>query len=123
MIDNTRSYRIAFSVALAVAALLGGCATPRPPPAVIERAPPPSASQVPASPAPLPGREPEPAPAPATYTVKRGDTLYQIALDHGLDYRELAGWNNIENVNVIHVGQLLLLGPPFPSRACGSANR
>ena len=39
------------------------------------------------------------------YTVKRGDTLYQIALDHGLDYRELAAWNNIENVNVIRVGQ------------------
>ena len=35
--------------------------------------------------------EPE-APGP-TYTVKRGDTLYQIALDNGLDYRELAAWN------------------------------
>ena len=28
----------------------------------------------------------------------------QIALDHGLDYRELAAWNNIENINVIRVG-------------------
>ena len=46
---------------------------------------------------------------PQSYTVKRGDTLYQIALDHGLDYRELAAWNNLDNVNVIRVGQVLRL--------------
>jgi lipoprotein NlpD len=44
--------------------------------------------------------------------VKRGDTLYQIALDSGLDYRELAAWNNLENVNVIRVGQVLRLTAP-----------
>ena len=49
---------------------------------------------------------------PATYTVKRGDTLYQIALDTGFDYRELAAWNNIENVNLIRVGQVLRLTAP-----------
>ncbi|HTQ01820.1 MAG TPA: peptidoglycan DD-metalloendopeptidase family protein [Casimicrobiaceae bacterium] len=47
-----------------------------------------------------------------TYTVKRGDTLYQIALDAGLDYRELAAWNSIENVNIIRVGQVLRLTAP-----------
>ncbi|MGE5088744.1 MAG: LysM peptidoglycan-binding domain-containing protein, partial [Candidatus Levyibacteriota bacterium] len=47
-----------------------------------------------------------------TYTVKRGDTLYQIALDNGLDYRELAAWNNIDNVNRIYVGQVLRLAAP-----------
>jgi len=56
-------------------------------------------------------RPPEPPPVP-TYTVKRGDTLYQIALDNGLDYRELAAWNNIENVNLIRVGQVLRLLAP-----------
>jgi lipoprotein NlpD len=118
MIDSTRSYRIALSATLAVAALLAGCATPRPRPPVIEPAPPAATSgQVSPPPAALPGREPEAAPGPATYTVKRGDTLYQVALDHGLDYRELAAWNNIENVNVIHVGQVLLLGPPGGSPA------
>jgi len=55
--------------------------------------------------------------APATdsrrlYTVKRGDTLIAIALDHGLDYRELAAWNNIENPDRILVGQQLRLDPP-----------
>jgi lipoprotein NlpD len=46
------------------------------------------------------------------YTVKRGETLAQIALDHGLDYREVAAWNNIENPNLIRVGQVLALSPP-----------
>jgi lipoprotein NlpD len=109
MIDRIRSHRISFTAALAAAALLAGCMTTRPPP-IGERPLPPAAAAPAPPPAALPGREPEPA--PPTYQVKRGDTLYQIALDHGLDYRELAAWNNIENVNVIHVGQLLLLGPP-----------
>ena len=47
-----------------------------------------------------------------TYTVKRGDTLHGIALDQGLDYRDLAAWNNIENINVIRVGQVLRVVPP-----------
>ena len=44
--------------------------------------------------------------------MKRGDTLHQIALDYGLDYRELAAWNNIENANLIRVGQVLRLPRP-----------
>ena len=47
----------------------------------------------------------------------RGDTLHQIALDNGLDYRELAAWNNLENPNVIRVGQVLRLAPPGESAA------
>jgi lipoprotein NlpD len=46
---------------------------------------------------------------PGAYTVKKGDTLYAIALDHGLDYKELAELNGIENPNVIRVGQVLKL--------------
>ena len=100
-------------VTLAIAGFLAGCMT-RPPAPVVERLPFPPAGQgaeAPRTAAGLPGREAE-APPPQTYTVKRGDTLHQIALDHGLDYRELAAWNNIENVNVIRVGQVLVLGPP-----------
>lgn len=120
MIDRARSQPHLFAVALAIAGLLAGCASKAPSPA-FERAPlPPSSTQGQPAPAALPGHEPEP-PAPATYVVKRGDTLYQIALDHGLDYRELAAWNNIENVNVIRVGQTLLLGPPGGVGAAPSA--
>ena len=38
---------------------------------------------------------PQPDPRPEFYTVKKGDTLYTIALDHGLDYKELATLNSI----------------------------
>jgi lipoprotein NlpD len=47
-----------------------------------------------------------------TYTVKRGDTLAQIALDNGLDYREVAAWNNLDNPHLIRVGQVLRLTAP-----------
>jgi lipoprotein NlpD len=51
------------------------------------------------------------------YTVKRGDTLYSIALDHGLDYRELVAWNNIDNPNRILVGQSLRVRAPGAAAA------
>jgi len=44
--------------------------------------------------------------------VRKGDTLYGIALDHGLDYRELAAWNEIADPNVIRVDQKLRLRAP-----------
>lgn len=47
-----------------------------------------------------------------TYLVKRGDTLYSIALDHGVDYKDLARWNALENPNLIRVGQKLRLTDP-----------
>jgi LysM repeat protein len=46
------------------------------------------------------------------YVVKKGDTLHSIALDHGLDYRELIAWNTIENPNRILVGQSLRVRAP-----------
>jgi lipoprotein NlpD len=44
--------------------------------------------------------------------VKRGDTLYSIALDNGLDWRELAGWNQITDPSRMQVGQVLQIRPP-----------
>jgi lipoprotein NlpD len=46
------------------------------------------------------------------YTVKKGDTLYSIALDHGQDYKDVAAWNYLENPNLIKVGQQLRVVPP-----------
>lgn len=111
MSDLARSRFTSSLLALIVAAFLAGCMTRAPAP-VVERAPlpPGRASAAPQTEAAPPARgAPE---APSTYTVKRGDTLYQIALDHGLDYKDLAAWNNIENVNVIRVGQVLVLAAP-----------
>lgn len=54
-----------------------------------------------------------PAAAPADfYQVKRGDTLYSIALDHGVDHREVAQWNRLENPSRIQAGQQLRVTPP-----------
>ncbi|TMH73235.1 MAG: LysM peptidoglycan-binding domain-containing protein [Betaproteobacteria bacterium] len=56
------------------------------------------------------------APTPRTlsdehYEVKRGDTLYSIALEHGVDYRELAQWNALDDPTRIRVGQVLRVKP------------
>lgn len=53
--------------------------------------------------------------APSTnglHTVQRGDTLYAIAFANGLDYREIAIWNQLESADRILVGQVLRLTPP-----------
>ena len=96
----------------AVVLVMAGCATHRPVPvedrAVSGNEPPRVAT--PAARVP-PGATVSEAAAP-TYTVKRGDTLHQIALDSGLDYRELAAWNNIDNANRIFPGQVLRLTAP-----------
>jgi len=45
------------------------------------------------------------------YIVQKGDTLYSIAFDNGLDYREVAEQNNIENPSAIQIGQKIKLLP------------
>ncbi|GAA5170336.1 peptidoglycan DD-metalloendopeptidase family protein [Viridibacterium curvum] len=54
---------------------------------------------------------------PGYYIVKKGDTLYSIALEHGHDYRDVAAWNGIENPSLIRVGQELRVTPPGSSTA------
>ncbi len=49
---------------------------------------------------------------PGHYTVQRGDTLVRIALDNGQNWRDLARWNNLDNPNVIEVGEVLRVVPP-----------
>ncbi|HET9047487.1 MAG TPA: peptidoglycan DD-metalloendopeptidase family protein [Chiayiivirga sp.] len=43
----------------------------------------------------------------SSYTVVRGDTLYGIAFRNGLDYRDLARWNDIAAPYTIYPGQRL----------------
>lgn len=51
---------------------------------------------------------------PDIYTVKRGDTVSKIAATYGLDWRELARWNQIGPPYRIDVGQRLSLDPYPP---------
>jgi lipoprotein NlpD len=91
------------SVGLALS-LLAACTSQPVQAPVIERAPL-GAGRPPQSP-------PAGARADAYYTVRRGDTLFSIALDHGLDYKDLAAWNNMDNPNRIRSGQQLRIKPP-----------
>lgn len=94
--------RFAIPLAALAAALLGGCASKTPAP-VIERASVPSKATTAAV---------APAKSSEYHTVKKGDTLYSIALEHGQFYRDVAAWNNIDNPNVIRIGQQLRIAPP-----------
>lgn len=46
------------------------------------------------------------------HTVKKGETLYSIALDHGYDHKDVAAWNKLDNPNVLKIGQQLRVVPP-----------
>jgi len=81
---------------------LAGCASIMPAPVGDSRAP----TRV------EPERPGAAAPSGKFHTVKKGDTLFSIALDNGLDHRELAAWNNIDDPGRIRVGQQLRLAPP-----------
>lgn len=49
---------------------------------------------------------------PGYYTVKPGDTLLRIGLDTGQNFRDIVRWNNLENPNLIEVGQVLRIVAP-----------
>jgi len=81
---------------LAVAVLLAGCGHSR----VVKR----EGSQ-PSG----PDRAAAATPRDGNYVVRAGDTLYGIAFRHGLDYRDVAGWNRIGPPYTIYPGQRLAL--------------
>jgi LysM repeat protein len=62
----------------------------------------------------LPGPMPtvsgrQPTAEPLTYEVKRGDTLAEIAQEFAVPLAELARVNNIENIDRIEVGLVLII--------------
>jgi lipoprotein NlpD len=105
----------AFLLIGTLAALAWGCSPARGPAPVEDRratrvATP--AAKPPAPKAPTTGGAPVVAAAAGAYTVKRGDTLYSIALEHGADYRELAHWNSLDDPSKLSVGQVLRVTAP-----------
>src|SRR5690606_9303521 len=55
------------------------------------------------------------------HIVQPGETLYGIAWRYGVDYRDLARWNRIDDPNFIRVGQRILLTPPASDTTAASA--
>jgi lipoprotein NlpD len=122
--------RTGVAVAACAAAMLYGCAAPGPAP-VTERKPPPARPAAPpppppaavVTPAPAEAAPPKAAPPPEVvvkplrpadtrpefHTVRKGDTLYSIAVEHGVDWRELVVLNRLDNPNVIRIGQSIRL--------------
>jgi LysM repeat protein len=45
------------------------------------------------------------------HVVRKGETVYSIAMMHGLDWRELAGYNRLGNPNLIYPGEHLEIPP------------
>ena len=99
------------------ACVLAACASkgPRTPAPVEERS---SGVRAPVHTAPVANAEPargtsaENAGKPGYYTVRPGDTLIRIALDAGQNWRDIARWNNLDNPNLIEVGQVLRVTSP-----------
>jgi lipoprotein NlpD len=113
-----------FGMALGVLLLLGGCASTANHAPVEDRTVagrsaattmvpgPGAATALPASDAskPLPGAEN--LGKPGYYAVKPGDTMIRIGLETGQNWKDLVKWNNLDNPNVVEVGQVLRVVPP-----------
>ncbi|MDP1693852.1 MAG: peptidoglycan DD-metalloendopeptidase family protein [Burkholderiaceae bacterium] len=106
----------AIALAAMAAWLLGACASPQHKAPVEDRGVRPAtamaAAQAPGSDAPkvLPGAEN--AGKPGYYSVRPGDTLMRVGLETGQNWRDIARWNNIDNPNLLEVGQVLRVVAP-----------
>lgn len=114
-----KKVRLVFLVILPV--LIAACSTPRHSAPVVERTTgvktaEPNRAGANAAPAP---KQPD---SRGFYTVKKGDTLIQIALEFGQNYRDIVAWNNLANPNDIKVDQVLRVLPPeSPVAGAGGA--
>lgn len=95
----------------ATALLLAGC---------FAQSPAPTVDRAPTAQAKAPATVPAPS-GPGYYTVKKGDTLYRIALENGQDYKDIVAWNNITNPGSIKEGQVLRIAPPGAADNAGGA--
>lgn len=105
-------------VSLPFAFALAGCASTLPAPVSESHAPARIETPVAAKPAARPATATE-----RLYTVKKGDTLLSIAREQGIDHRDLAAWNGIDDPGRIKIGQTLRVAPlpGAPAAPAGAA--
>ncbi len=114
-------------LAAATSLLLVACGTMRSSVVVEPSAGIPARAPLRSSAAPANARTPIPG---GMYTVLKGDTVYSIAFRNGVDFRDLAQWNQVAEPYTIWPGQRLRLAPGSnvpsaaiapPARPSGSA--
>jgi len=98
----------ALSAVLVAGSLLAGCAQVNKAPVEDRGGWGAAGSRV--DPSTLPGAEN--AGKPGYYTVRPGDTLIRIGLEHGQSWKDIARWSNLTNPNLIEVGQVVRVVPP-----------
>ncbi|RTQ31750.1 peptidoglycan DD-metalloendopeptidase family protein [Variovorax sp. NFACC27] len=110
-------------VTLAFVLVIAGCSTPRGPAPVEDRG---TMTRAPA--ATVPGGPPITTDAngkplagienygkPGYYAVRPGDTIRRIGIETGQRWQDLVRWNNLDNPDLIEVGQVLRVIPPAGS--------
>jgi lipoprotein NlpD len=58
---------------------------------------------------------------PGYYAVRPGDTIRRIASETNQNWRDLVRWNNLDNPDLIEVGQVLRVIPPVAGAAVAAA--
>ncbi|PZQ76629.1 MAG: peptidase [Variovorax paradoxus] len=58
---------------------------------------------------------------PGYYAVRPGDTIRRIASETSQNWRDLVRWNNLDNPDLIEVGQVLRVIPPAAGAAVAAA--
>ena len=116
-------------IALVLSLVIAGCAAPRGPAPVEDRGTMSKApSATPATPGgplittdangkPLAGIENYGK--PGYYAVRPGDTIRRIGNDTGQRWQDIAKWNNLDNPDLIEVGQVLRVIPPGSTAVAG----
>jgi len=123
-------------VMLVGALVIAGCAAPRGPVPVEDRG---TMSQAPGAAAPgsgVPGGPPITTDAsgkpllgienygkPGYYAVRPGDTIRRIGIETGQTWQNIARWNNLDNPDLIEVGQVLRVIPPTGASATDATTR
>lgn len=110
-------------VTLAFVLVIAGCSTPRGPAPVEDRG---TMTRAPA--ATVPGGPPITTDAngkplagienygkPGYYAVRPGDTIRRIGSETGQRWQDIVRWNNLDNPDLIEVGQVLRVIPPTGS--------